>query len=80
MASIAALAFVIAIILLRASVSPAEHPLIVWLLFGSALAVFIPELFFFSEIKNSLFFYDIFEEAAIAFLALPYFLATLKKT
>lgn len=77
MASIAALAFVIGIIFLKASVSPGEHPLTVWLLFGSALAVVLPELFFLPEIKNSLFFYDIFEEAAVAILAAPYFLGTL---
>lgn len=77
MASIAALAFVVGIIFLKASVSSAEHPLIVWLIFGSAAAAFLPELFFFSDIKNSLFFYDIFEEAVIALLALPYFIATL---
>ncbi|MDO8560939.1 MAG: hypothetical protein Q7R91_01850 [bacterium] len=77
MASFAALAFVIGIIFLKASCSLKEHPLIVWLFLGSALAVFVPELFFFSEIKNSLFFYDIFEEVVVAFLVLPYFLATL---
>ena len=74
MTSIAALAVALGAVFIAASRRPESHPLVIWLLFGSAVAVVAPEILFLSEIRHSLFFYDIFEEAAVAVLTLPFLL------
>lgn len=40
------------------------------LVFGSALAVIIPEAVYFSEIKNTLFLWDLWEEIMVAMAAM----------
>ena len=74
MMSIAALAFVVGLVFIAASRRPADNALVVWLLFGSAAAVVVPELLFLAEIIDTLFFYDLFEEAGVALLTFPFLL------
>lgn len=66
MHSIAALAVVLAIAFVRGAIQEQYLTFAAWLLFTAALAVIIPELAHFSDIKCSLFFADLLEEIAVA--------------
>lgn len=70
MHSIAALALVLAAAFLTGALYPKYRIFAGWLLFGSAIAVIIPEIVYFPEIQGTLFVYDLAEEIVMAIIAL----------
>ena len=69
MYSIAALAIVLGIAFIAGAVYEKYRTFAGWLVLGSAVAVIIPELVYFEEIRGTLFAYDLIEETIIAIFA-----------
>ena len=69
MHSIAALAVVLGIAFIRGAMGGKHLVFAGWLLLGSAMAVIVPELIYFSEIKGTLFLVDLLEEVSVAVIA-----------
>jgi hypothetical protein len=71
MHSIAALAVVLGLAFIWGAMQGKYRVFAGWLLFGSAIAIISPEIVYFSsEVKNTLFLFDLFEETVIAALTL----------
>lgn len=70
MHSIAALAVVLGMAFIWGALQRNHLVFVGWLVFGSALAVIIPEAVYFSEIKNTLFLWGLCEEITVAMVAL----------
>ena len=71
MHSIAALAVVLGLAFIWGAMQEKYRVFAGWILFGSAIAIIIPEIVYFSsEVKNTLFLFDLFEETVIAALTL----------
>lgn len=70
MHSIAALAVVLGVAFIFGALYDKYRIFAGWLVLGSALAVIVPELVYLSEIKNTLFLWDLFEEILVAILTI----------
>lgn len=66
MHSIAALALILGAAFIWGALRERHLAFASWLSLGAALAVIIPELVYFDEIKGTLFLLDLFEEIAVA--------------
>jgi len=68
MRSIAAIAVVLGMAFLAGAYWKEYLKFAAFLVLGSAVAVIIPEVIYFSEIKDTLFIWDLFEEIGVALL------------